>query len=584
MNTNNSLLERYNGLYLERSGEGARDLVETLLESPELPLNDEQMAEAYSFEASLAGHQLDEGVTIESMISSQKEESVTAPLFFAAPFLDGSIDMSQFDSPEFSKAEDVYKWVATVVRDKSVDPGRLALIAKQSNVLYKKRAEEALIAGEVLTDEQLDVMSLVLRPEDIVLHGIQANSARQSLLEMRSVYKEGGERLDGAKRAIADVYLARVNEVIAKDIPVINYFMDQSRMIGDEAGKRVAESAIPTNLRRSLVDPKAREQLLKRLDYVRNGMGTAESGDDSAVSADLFQDEVLPENKSREAIFNAEEIAVLKSTQMTPGEIRQAYANIIHKTGLLSSEDPSTWTPTRKTRAKDGLFQVVENIDKATLSVDGDAGVYKVGTESRSIYDVLVVGGFHELTHIDQAQADQVLGDTLRIAKIKGKRVSMLREVGANINQRKAELMFFGKSKPVALTYAKALQTLEKGGDLFAATRSFYDEARRIAPSDSPRSIARVAADRVTRLVRQGGHSSQSMVYAEEAILNKELEGASLSAKERAVAITGLDLVDQVRLHKYGLLPIFVGEATDWTTLVVEELQPYINKALQDIE
>ena len=584
MNTNSVVKERYNGLYLDRSGEGARVLVETLLESPELPLSDEQKSEAYSFESSLAGYEVAEGVTIESMIQAQKEESVTAPLFFAETFLDGSIDVSQFDHPDFHEAGDVYKWIAEAVRDKAIDPAKLTLLAKQSNALYKKRAAEALVAGEELGNEQFDAMSLVLRPEDAIAHSVYADAARQHLLEMRTEYKEGGDRLDGAKRAIADVYLARVNEVIAKDIPVVDYFVRQSRMIGDEAGEQAANAATPMKLRASLDNPESRAHLFKRLDYLRNGMGMAEDGKATAVSHDLLEDEVLSGDVSRESVFSPEEVTILKNTYIPPGEMRRVYTNVLSRAGLLSSEDPSTWTPTRKDRAHDELFQVVENVGKTTFQVDGTAGVFKVASESRSLYDALVVGGFHELSHVDQAQADRALGDTLRIAAIKGKRVSMLREVGANMNQRKAELAFFGKSKPVALTYAKALQTLEKGGDLFSATRSFYEEAKRIAPGDSPEAIAKVAADRVVRLIRQGGKSSQPMVYAEEAILNKELEGASPATKDRAVAIAGLDLVDQARLHKYGLLPALNFEATDWTSLIVDELQPYIGRALQGIE
>jgi hypothetical protein len=576
--------EGYNGLYLERSGESARDLVEVLMNPPEVVLDDEEKSEVYAFEASIGSHELGRGVTIEAMIGAQKGEDVTAPLFFAEPFLDGSVDMTAFGNPEFHSQQEVYQWAAKAIQEESIETDEVRAVAKQSAVAYKEKAAQALLSDSELTNEDSDSMSLVLQPKSVIEQNISAEEARQYLLWLRKKHTADGGPVDGAKRAVVDVYLARVNEVIAKSIPAVDYLIRQSRMIGDEQGMERAQNSLPSAVRSILDNDTSRQELFKRLDYLRNGLGVNEHGS-TAVSDEVLRiNETEADTSEQESIFTPEQTTILKQTMVEPAEMQAIFSRILAKAGLLSEEDSDTWSTSRKNRARDELFQVVINPTKATFEVDGTSGVYKVASEPRSLFDVLVVGGFHELSHINQAQADRQLGETFQIANVKGKRPSMIREGGANMNQREAETRYFGKSKPFALTYARALQTLESGGSLFAATRAFYDEKRRIMPDTPAKTAAKEAADRVIRLIRQGGRSSQAMAYAEEGILSHELASASPAAKERAMAITSLDLVDQVRLHRYGLLPEIPNEGVDWSELVADELAPYIRTALQDAQ
>jgi len=576
--------EGYNGLYLERSGKSARDFVEVLTNPPEVVLEDEEKAEVYAFESSIGSHELGRDVTVEAMIGAQKGEDVTAPLFFAESFLDGSVDMTVFGNPEFHSQEEVYQWLAKAVQEQTVAVDALRAAAKQSAIAYKEKAAQALLNETELTEEDAGSMSLVLQPDNVIEQNAAAEEARQYLLWLRKKYTADGGHVDGAKRAVVEVYLARVNEVIAKSIPVVDYYIRQSQMIGDEQGVRLAQDSLPSAVRSILSNDTSKQDLFRRLDYLRNGLGVNERGS-TAVSEDILSiNDAEADASGRDSIFTPEQAAILKQTMVEPAEMQAIFSRILAKAGLLSEEDSGSWSTSRKTRAHDELFQVVINPTKATFEVDGTSGVYKVAAEPRSLYDVLVVGGFHELSHINQAQADRQLGETLQVAKVKGKRPSMLREGGANMKQREAEIRYFGKSKPLALTYARALQVLEGGGSLFEATRAFYEEKRRVMPDVPAKTAAKEAADRVIRLIRQGGQSSQAMAYAEEGILSQELATASPEAKERAMAITSLDLVDQVRLHRYGLLPDIPSENIDWSELVADELAPYIQAALQDAQ
>jgi hypothetical protein len=149
------------------------------------------------------------------------------------------------------------------------------------------------------------------------------------------------------------------------------------------------------------------------------------------------------------------------------------------------------------------------------------------------------------------------------------------------VRQRAAEREIFGTSKPIAFTYAKALHSLESGGGVDGATRAFYDEKLRINPNMKPQAAAREAADRVLRLLHYGGRNSRAMSYAEGGLFVAELDAADETVQMRVGVIASLDLVDQVKLHKYGLLPKIDKTDTDWEPHIQAVVEPYIREALE---
>ncbi len=585
-------LEGYRGIYLERSGKDSRSLSEILVAPPELPLDESQKQEVYKFEKDVYSHELGNGMTVDQLVKSHKGETTTAPRFFAEAFLKNKVDLSGFNSEsgeplEFSSSEEVYCWLAKLAqapktdkKDEDLFSKKFLKMAQESATYYKKIVADDLLSGETPDDATLDYMSIVVNPTEMIKNSMSMVEARGFLHDMRLQYKEGGDRLDGAKRAISDVYLAKVNNLVVNDIITLEHLADQSRLIGDSETELAAECVVPAAFNRALDSNRLRT--LRRLDYIRNGIGSDENGQPTSVDNVVIHGNRSERNEvdKQEPLFNPEQRKKIKSFKLTPQEMVEFYSQVLKKGGLLSSEDPSTWTPKRPERAADGLFQVVINPEASNFSIGNTSGVYKVAAENRSLFDVIVIGGFHELEHVNQAQVDRVLGEQLKIANLRGKRVSMYTESGANFKQREAEMALFGECKPIALAYSRALQVLEKGGDTFMASKAFFDEKRRILPDNPPAELAKEAADRVLRLVRHGGLDSQSMSYAEEIILNDELQNAPEEIKSRAIAVTSLDLVDQVRLHKYGLLELPEGVEIDWTEIILKQAEPYIMKAL----
>lgn len=572
---------------MERAGEEADKLVEKLLDAPSRPLDNEQREVVYGFEAGLYDHEVVDGERISDIIKNHKAEEGISPLVFAEAFKSGAAtqlvaEMGQ-EVPAFESHNDVYGWFAQLVGDKKLSTDQLNQLAKFSIDYYKSHMVDALIAGTEPDPAILDVRSIVLDPERTITLAGQTLKARQFLLELRETYKKNDpDDVEAAKRAVIDVYLGKINTLITSDFASLLYVHDQADAAGDgELSQRAVDAMLPS-IQSASDNPVMRSRLLQRFDYISNGMGLDEDGHASPITDILLKNAGIIDAEQRDAVFTPEETEVLKQTMLSPETMQRIFTNVIAKAGLLSSEDPSTWSTTRKERAADGLWQVVIHPTKNSFSVSGISGAYMTPNEARSIYDVDVVGGFHELQHINQCEADLEIGKTFKLCNVKGRRVSMLREGGANLVQRQAERRFFGKSKPIgSLTYARALQVMQRGGSLAEAARAFFDEKVRLeGGSFDDRKLANEAADRVLRFKRQYSSNSAPLSYAEEAVFMHELSGESPEAQQRATAITSLDLVDQVRLHKFGLLPEVGNSSKDWTELIAEELRPYIEEAL----
>ena len=569
-------------IYMERSGKGSRRLSEALLESPEDPLNPEEADEALAYEGEICNTQLSTDLTLETLLRKHKGEAMWAPKFFAEAFLTSHVHIPGLEGVmrQHKTSEDVYAWLAQAAADESIDATTLTEMARQSSVYYKTEMQQALVRGERPGEQLMSAMPIVLEPTK-TLHFAEAGiHAKEYLNKQRLSLRNKVHGVEGAKKAFIDIYSKRINAVVASDIVVLEYLIAQSKLIYDEETVVDAYNAMPSMLSRIVKDDTLRPSLNKRLDYIKNGIGYDESGAPTAVDEALFESGVQAEAVEKQPpIFTPEQKQILRDTPLSADAIYSIFEDILREGTMLSSEDASTWTVGRGKRAEDNLFQVVHHPEKDTLAVNGIDGVIMTPNNARSLYDVLTVGA-HELTHINQAQADQTLGRYVRIGALKGRRVSMLRETGANVVQRKLEEELFGESKPVAFAYAKSIRTLEAGGDVYDATKAFYDEKITAGQNVGAVAAAGEAADRVLRLMLSEGTNSQPLSYAEENIMHGELAEASPEVRQRATMITTLDLDDQLRLHRYGLLPTPDEAGVDWTPILLKRLEPLIQQAL----
>ncbi len=557
----------YSGSFLERSGVEAAELAEKLVQEPERPLNEDGKRNVRDFEIAELSQNVDHGATLEDVLRMPMTESDIAPLFFAEGIINGQVQLPGVTLPAFSSANEVYRWVAS----SGLDERQLRALSAESTKVYKANVVKALVENRPIDESTTEAKSLVVNPEQFIRQIHHITAARQKLLDWRADAPRGKDA-DDAKLALNSVMLAKVNTQLATGIPMVEYLREQAELTDNTALSDRALSLVSPALARAMEQGESRHRLFRRLDFLRNGIGYGRDGHATSVSAELTTGSA---EAAAGGIFTREQMQAMKQTMLSPQQMKQIFEAILARAGQLSGEDAATYAPGRKNRAGDNLFQVVTNTGSAAFSADSISGTYKIPSESRSLYDVMIVGGFHELEHINQAIADDAAGTYLRMAKIKGKRVSGLRESGANVSQRQAEQDFFGYRKPYADTYASALKKLEAGGSTGDAIKAFYDAKLRAMPDTDKTKAAAEAADRVLRLIR-GGINSQPMVYAEESILMHELSEVPPEAKARALAITGLDLADQAKLHTFGLLDMPAHTSIDWTEHILAVLEPYL--------
>ncbi|MDB5179654.1 MAG: hypothetical protein JWN12_286 [Candidatus Saccharibacteria bacterium] len=572
-------------IYMERAGKGSQEIAERLLAPPKEPLSDIELVAAVDFEDEICDFPVDSELSLQKMLLTHKSEALEAPAFFAEAFIKGQVHVDGLESVlrQLKTHEDVYTWLAqsALNGDDGINPTKLRDMAKQSSAYYIGESTQALLRDQAPLPAVADHMSIVVDPQKALRYSRAEIAGREYLIELRNQYTSSAGGLDGAKRAFTDIYLKRVNGLIASDIPVMEYLMTQSEMIGDEETLDGAKAVVPRGLLKATETPESRGRLYKRLDYIRNGMGLDAEGHASAVDQEVLQEPSQGVENGEPPVYTLEQRDRLMNVELSAETVRELFTQILHEANLLSSEDASMWAPGRGHRAADKLFQIVTNPTKDGFAVNGVDGVLMIPGAPVSLYRILTVA-IHELEHINQNQADQKLGEKLKIGRIKGRRISMLRETGANISQRKAEVELFGVSGPVALTYARAIQAFEHGESIYDATKAFYDEKVRTFSDVGNVSAAKEASDRVLRLILGGGTNSQPMSYAEENIMNEELATASPDVRRRATLITSLDLDDQERLHRFGLLPELENDAVDWLRIVLQKVAPYIQDVLSN--
>lgn len=581
------LMLGYYGPYLERVGIGVRAMAEQLVEPPERPLSEEERKEVQVF-ANSDIHQMqvevgaDTPKTLESIIRDCGKSQGSR--IFAAAFIGEhgkeAAEKLGIDVPFMMHAEDVYRWLVRAVDSGLFEDSTLQSIAKHSLDRYKINMASALLSHNSIDTSELDNMPINFDPELAIQSAKDAQAARRQLLVLRQQYGRGPMDVDQAKRVVVDVYLAKLNALIAGNAGTLLTVYEQAELTGNRALADEAKESLG-GFRCIVENNDASERAMKRLDYLINGIGINKNGVADTISAEL-ENAVGGFEEEGEGAFSPEQVRVLRSTKISVDRMKEGFENILSAAGVLSSEDATSWSPKQKRRAADNKFRVVKQPTKTTFEVTALDGTYKVASVERSLYDVLVVAGFHELCHIDQALADYEFAKEFAIGEVNGKRVGGLREPAANALQRQAERLLFGKSKPVAApTYLQAKKALRAGGTLADATHAFFVTQMNLSPDTPPEDAARDAADRVLRLMRFHGYNSQPFVYAEEGVMINELKGADPAVISRAGAITSIDLVDQLRLHRFGLLPKAATIRHDWAGLVFKEFLPDIEAALK---
>jgi hypothetical protein len=575
--------------YSERSGVSAGDLARALGEKPEIHLSKEQLADTHAFAEGLFRGEV-EGVKCESGLDLEKVNRLSPAAhsqdFYLGYFLSdaGKQDLEQMGlSPESQLSQ-----IAAHLKDiqaitTEVDPKARKKIAANSHNWYKAELARQLEENPQMDKDFEDDEPLTVnyKPEDLLNKIEHLQAYRRFNREIKRKLKEQPSENSEHKDMVLSLYRARVNDLMAHIYPSAVSLAEQLEKGNQqkELVKRLAK-AMPALKATFLQEREDRiygldelgARFTRRLDFLRNGAAwnggdhfTPVSSELAELARELAQAD-RPESLS--VSLPQEVIEKLENSKLDAAKMKKLAGEIIQRRGLLSQQE-SDWTEAaeRDGPAPDDQWQVIISPKISSMSVSGKKKVFWLPEDfDRTLIQEspagVLPGMAHELTHLLQAEADYETACGIPLAKIKGRRATTMKELGAIYEESKMQRRF-GRGRPVNLHYLKALEAKVGGANKLQAARAFYESytAGRQITDDEAAAARKVAADRTLRLYRYGGSDSQPLNYIEQELIGRALSAELPEEKVEAILInaTSFDLPDLVRLYREGLVELADG-------------------------
>ncbi len=381
------------------------------------------------------------------------------------------------------------------------------------------------------------------------------------------VQDDDGSNLAAAKRMYTDLYIKSVNAQLADTYPDVLAFWYQAKHMNEP--KRsifvgAIEQAFPavSHLRADFLRKRS-QQLFVRLDRIRNGASSDDTGSYSAISEELvtYLDTQNDKELDLKPHLSSDEIATFTTEKLNAIEMKQLAEHVLSSIGLLSA-DESEVSKDRKTRAQDGKWQVIIREDIDSMGVEDPPGTFEIPanflrTIAKDTAPVGVISGLvHELTHVIQHDNKRSQGDSGIGATVKGKNQTVYFEAGGIRNEDRVQRELFGRGRQQAPHYMRAMRVLEAGGTEGEAIKAFYDSYRADNPNDSKLNAGKAAVSRVMRLARRrGGYNSQPLNYAETGLIIAKTQHLSDHIKGLLFDYGAFNIADLASLHDFGVLP-----------------------------
>lgn len=478
-------------------------------------------------------------------------------------------------------------------REKS-EKARSVLAAKSSRWLSTQ------LTHAVIRDEDeipFDVVRINTRPELVIekLQGIR--QFRKYYRELYAGLKNADETpLTTAQRELLTVHVSKVNTMAALTYPAAIALMEQfqhmpqtpqvalwreqlteaapfiGRAFTREHEDRLAHAQPGVvNADQQVYLDSWKDNVLSRLDYIRNGASIDDEGRIARVGSTVLRkmedlatvDVVAPEPQ-----LSPEIIAHMKRTKWSAAEMQSFNEAVLAEMDLLSDHaSTADEIKMRKGRAPDGKVQVVLRNKSDSLEYDSAKGVLFVPHRmKRGLIDATPTGALavtpHEIGHAVQDMVGRKVYGNLPLASIGGARNIMVKEMGG-IDQERKFFGYVGKTRPTRATYPKGMlakdDVVRSGGSAAGAVLSAAKAIVAEAHPDGKMTFkqARSKAALVQRFIRHGGHNSQPLDYIEQGILGDAITDLSTERRKVIALATGaLSLRDTARLVKAGVITL----------------------------
>lgn len=564
--------------YSERSGVGAEAYVEELLQEPQVPLNEQDKAAVHEFAVGLFEGKLDETLrtadTSRSLEDINKTSVVANTQSFYLDYFEtdnGREDLQKLGVVAEGPTEIPQKLYNLAQPELQPEPSVRKAVANRSRDWYKQELTGRLFKdpAEDCNQPDSDVVAVNFAPEKLL-------TKFAKFQEYRTFYRHVGHSLrleepsdvNAAKQTVLDIYFARVNGLVAGLYPSLNDLARQLSYMQTSAKTETWSAKLhdiaPVAATALAQDETARENYIagfsRRLDLVRNGAAWRDgqealpiSHEIGALAEELSKDRNNPERLI--AQLSPEVVGKLRQTRWNAEQQKTFCETMLAEWDLLS-EHRSDWESVdeRSGFAPDQKWQVVITPKDSPVDANGIKKVIVIPKKfDRTLTQLSPAGVLpvtaHELTHVLQTEYDQEVGESIPLARIRGRRFIAGREMGG-IHQERELHTILGQTRPDNITYLRALEAKLSGANQTEVARAFIN-----AKKSGERRAS--AGKNILRLYTNGGHNSQPLDYIEQALMLRSLENLS-EEQVRAAAIAGgsFSLKDTAAFHRYGLLDL----------------------------
>lgn len=551
-------------IFWPRTSEVVAQLAEVLATEPERPLTEEQKNQVIQFEKDLFHGKYGDIESVAPLAEIESAVDNTAqlvPEYLATEKgrseIHDALGISLSETTDLGVIANEVRAIPVDVLKDSKNKEKLQSL-QGSSLNYIESRYAAMAEGDE-SARDIDTITIIKDPQLFLARLSVLQQNRNFLRLVRAELRESDDDLTAAKHMVTDIYRDKVNSLVAGSYTTLidvrsqyaasNTIFDESEVASVQNLFKVAAAAESSN--------DIRTQFVRLLDYVRNGAALDDEGSLTPVDSHIFEHvnelNEQPASKSNQPHFSEQEIEQLKEYIFDSSEM-QAFLNMyLVRTGL-SKEG---WTTERRDDTKSFAVNAIHKIIKIPATYK--SAVAKDFPTTGVIGLVEHEVGGKQAGHVMQsvsASKNPELFELAKSSKFRGKRYLAMREAGGTSAEADAMQRYFGQTRRFGTSYASAMKELLEGGTHADAVRAFAEaqiDGREVSPEESKKAYA-IAANRVMRLLREGGRNSQPIQYVEAATVRKVAQTLPEPIVDVMFAEAVYDPVDMMRLHKFGLL------------------------------
>lgn len=490
--------------------------------------------------------------------------------------------------------EDLRRFMWEHIEDiKKIKPGERTKLAAASTKFEDKQRFESLIKNAddegKLSIENLEVSEgiyLGLDPEKSLakIQGFRSIKKKIKLNLLNISRQPEQSKLDQARRLIFEMYLSKVNTLIAEFEGPRLSLREKARLLGADSLLEEERILLKMTESEDFIDIPDEEAQRKASRYDKFLYGAAKVGDENnkdgwqtQISQDLRDYIKEMEHKWYQSQVDKNEILIrngfdpkkLQIRNISPQTVKENVERILAGIGILSDNEEYDFE--REGNAKDNGWQVQIRPGSRTFSVSSKKKTYFIPDADLSKFKEFSVGYGHELRHVIQNENRTKI--PLRIfEKVGGGRSEPIAEAGSmDIETLISEKLFGVETVPHPHYIMGMIRKMENGNYL-DVVKVIYEgqiapqlelkKKGEITKEDFENEKVRVLklalsmAKRIFKGSRFNARTdslpySKDMVYLEQTILTKKLKEARL---DFAFDLIGVSLENMARLIKLGLL------------------------------